>query len=62
VPVLEALEKAARTFGQSAGTAEKLRGLGLDARTECGDAFGRQVQREVQANSQLAKELDLKLE
>jgi tripartite-type tricarboxylate transporter receptor subunit TctC len=61
-PVLEVLEKAARTFGQAAGAAEKLRGLGLDARTECGEAFGRQVRREVQANSQLARELDLKLD
>jgi tripartite-type tricarboxylate transporter receptor subunit TctC len=61
-PVLAALEKAAKSFGQSPGTAEKLQGLGMNAHTECGDAFGKQVQREVQANTQLAKELDLKIE
>lgn len=60
--VLDALEKAARSFAQSPASLEKLRGLGLSAQNVCGTAFRGQMQREVQANSQLAKELDLKLE
>lgn len=61
-PVLAALDKAARSFAQSPAAAEKLAALGLQAHSVCGDAFAQQLQREVQANSQLAKELDLKLE
>jgi tripartite-type tricarboxylate transporter receptor subunit TctC len=60
--VLEALEKAARSFTQAPGATEKLHGLGLNAQNVCGAAFGSQIQREVQANSQLAKELNLKIE
>jgi len=60
--VLEALEKAARSFAQAPASIEKLRGLGLDAQSACGPAFGSQLQREVKANSQLARELNLKLE
>jgi tripartite-type tricarboxylate transporter receptor subunit TctC len=60
--VLEALQKAARSFAQAPGSAEKLHGLGLDAQNVCGTAFGAQLQREVQANSKLAKELNLKLD
>lgn len=60
--VLEALEKAARSFAQAPGSVEKLRGLGMNAQNVCGTAFGSQLQREVQANTQLAKELDLKVE
>jgi tripartite-type tricarboxylate transporter receptor subunit TctC len=61
-PVLAALEKAARSFTQSSAAADKLAALGLQAHSTCGEAFGQQLQREVQANSQLAKELDLKVE
>ncbi|MBC5767872.1 Bug family tripartite tricarboxylate transporter substrate binding protein [Ramlibacter albus] len=60
--VLEALEKAARGFTQSPATVEKLGGLGLNAQNVCAAAFSNQLQREVQANSQLAKELNLKLD
>lgn len=60
--VLDALEKASRAFAQSPATVEKLRGLGLDAGAECGDVFSKQIQREVQVNNQLARELDLKIE
>jgi tripartite-type tricarboxylate transporter receptor subunit TctC len=60
--VLDVLEKAARSFTQAPATIEKFRGLGLDAQNACGAAFGSQMQRDVQANSQLAKELNLKLE
>ncbi|HET8746255.1 MAG TPA: tripartite tricarboxylate transporter substrate binding protein [Ramlibacter sp.] len=62
VGVLEALENAARSFTQTPAAVEKLRGLGLTAQSVCGATFGSQIQREVQANSQLAKELNLKLD
>lgn len=60
--VLQALEKAARTFGQAPASIEKLHGLGLNPQGTCGASFASQLQREVQANTQLAKDLDLKLE
>lgn len=61
-PVLDALEKAARGFTQAPASVEKLRGLGMNAQNLCGSSFGGQLQREVDANSKLAKELNLKLE
>lgn len=60
--VLDALQQAARSFTQAPASIEKLHGLGLNAQNTCGTAFAGQLQREVQANKQLAKELDLKLE
>jgi tripartite-type tricarboxylate transporter receptor subunit TctC len=60
--VLDALEKAARGFAQAPASVEKLGGLGLNAQNVCGAAFATQLQNEVQANSQLAKELNLKLD
>lgn len=60
--VLQALEKAARSFAQTPASLEKLAGLGLNAHNVCGAAFGTQMQREVEANTKLAKELNLKLE
>ena len=46
----------------SAGAAEKLRGLGLDADSTCGKAFTAQVEREVATYTQIARDLDLKAE
>ncbi len=60
--VLDALDKAARSFAQAPASIEKLRGLGLNAQSVCGSAFGSQLQREVQANTALAGELNLKLD
>jgi tripartite-type tricarboxylate transporter receptor subunit TctC len=60
--VLQALEKAARTFVQAPASVEKLHQLGLNAQNVCGAPFGSQLEREVQANTQLAKELNLKLD
>jgi tripartite-type tricarboxylate transporter receptor subunit TctC len=60
--VLEALEKAARSFAQAPASVEKLHGLGLNSQNVCGSAFGAQLQHEVQVNTQLAKELNLKVE
>lgn len=61
-PVLATLEKVAREFAQAPAAAEKLRALGMSAQSTCGAAFLAQVQREVQFNTQLAKDIDLKLE
>jgi tripartite-type tricarboxylate transporter receptor subunit TctC len=60
--VLQALEKAARTFADTPSSVEKLHGLGLNAQNVCGAAFGSQMQREVKVNTQLAKDLNLKIE
>lgn len=60
--VLQAVEQAARSFTQSPEAVEKMRGLGLDMQSVCGAPFGAQIQREVQANTKLARELKLKLE
>lgn len=60
--VLATLEKAARDFAQAPAAVEKLRTLGLAAQSTCGAAFRAQVQREAQFNTQLAKDIDLKLE
>jgi len=59
---VETLEKTARSFSQAPASVEKLRGLGLSSQNVCGPAFAAQIQREIQSNSQLAKELDLKVE
>jgi tripartite-type tricarboxylate transporter receptor subunit TctC len=60
--VLEALDKAARSFAQAPASIEKLRSLGLNAQNVCSTAFGTQLQREALANTALAKELNLKLD
>jgi len=60
--VLQALEQAARSFAQEPGSVDKLHALGLDAQSVCGADFRGQLQREVQANTQLAKDLGLKLD
>lgn len=60
--ILAALEKAARSFTQAPGSTEKLRGLGLNAQNVCGTRFASQLQHEVDTNSRLAKELNLKVE
>ena len=60
--IVAALEKAAQAFAQAPATVDKLRGLGMDARTVCGAPFGTKLQREVQNYSRIARELDLKTE
>lgn len=56
------LTQTARGFVQWPATGDKFRGLGLDAQSTCGADFGLQVHAEVQANTQLAKDLNLKLD
>jgi tripartite-type tricarboxylate transporter receptor subunit TctC len=60
--VLDALAKAARGFAQSASNVDKLKALGLEAQVDCGGSFAGQIQREVQANTQIAKDLNLKID
>ena len=49
-------------FAAAPATAEKLRGLGLQAQSHCGDAFARQLDAEVASATRIARELDLKVE
>jgi tripartite-type tricarboxylate transporter receptor subunit TctC len=60
--VVAALRKAAQDFARAPATVEKLRGLGLDAQSVCGDAFGAQLQREVQDYTRSARTLGLQTE
>ena len=59
-PIAQALERTAADFAKSASAIDKLRGLGLDAESVCGNAFASRVAREVATYSQMAKALDLK--
>ncbi|RYF27419.1 MAG: tripartite tricarboxylate transporter substrate binding protein [Comamonadaceae bacterium] len=59
-PVARQIEKVAREFAASPAAIDKLRGLGLDADSTCGQAFAAQVEREVATYTQIAKDLDLK--
>ena len=59
-PIALALERTAADFAKSASAIDKLRGLGLDAESVCGNAFASRVAREVTTYSQMAKALDLK--
>ena len=59
-PIALALERTAADFAKSASAIDRLRGLGLDAESVCGNAFASRVAREVTTYSQMAKALDLK--
>lgn len=60
--VIATLQKTAQAFVQAPATQEKLKGLGMEAQSVCGSAFGDQLQREVKSYTQLARELDIKAE
>lgn len=59
-PIAQALERTAAEFAKSAPTAEKLRGMGMEPESVCGNAFAGRVAQEVATYSQIAKALDLK--
>jgi len=61
-PIVQALEGAAAAFAKSAATADKLRGLGLEAASLCGAPFAEQVRREAATYTRIARELDLKVD
>ena len=56
----QALERTAADFAKSAPTAEKLRGMGMEPESACGNTFAGRVAQEVATYSQIAKALDLK--
>ena len=58
--IAQALERTAADFAKSPSAAEKLRGMGMEAESVCGNAFATRVAREVTTYSQIAKALDLK--
>ena len=59
-PIVQALEGAATAFARSPATADRLRGLGLEAASLCGAPFAEQVRREAATYTRIARELDLK--
>ncbi len=60
--VLARLRQVSTAFAQAPATQQKLRSLGMEARSTCGDAFGAQLAREVALYGELARALDLKTE
>ncbi len=60
--VIRVLEREAAEFGRSPVMRERLLGAGLEPDTECGPAFAAQVAREIDVNTRLARELNLKAE
>jgi len=58
--VLRTLEREATRFGHAPATRERLLAAGLEPQTVCGDAFTTQVGREIESNTRLARELNLK--
>jgi tripartite-type tricarboxylate transporter receptor subunit TctC len=60
--VMRVLQREATSFGQSAAVRERLLGAGLEPQTLCGEPFTAQLKREVDANTRLARELNLKAE
>ncbi len=60
--VIRVLEREASEFGRSTTVRERLLGAGLEPQTVCGEAFAAQVGREIEANTRLARELNLKAE
>jgi tripartite-type tricarboxylate transporter receptor subunit TctC len=57
-----ALQREARAFAASSAGSERLRGLGMEPRLLCGEAFAKQISQEVDTYSHVARELNLKLE
>lgn len=56
------LEKEARSFGARQDVRERLEAAGMEPHTICGDAFARQIAREITQNIQVAQRLNLKAE
>lgn len=59
---IAALQREARAFAASSSVGERLRGLGMEPRLQCGESFGKQIGQEVDTYGQLARELNLKIE
>lgn len=59
---LRTLTREATEFTRSAAVRERLAGSGLEPAALCGEAFAAQIVREIDANTRLARELNLKAE
>jgi tripartite-type tricarboxylate transporter receptor subunit TctC len=59
---LQVLQREAAEFGRSPLVRERLSNAGLEPQTVCGDAFANQIAREIDTNTRLARELNLKAE
>lgn len=60
--VLRRLHQEASGYGQSPAMKERLQAAGLEPQVTCGDPFAAQVAREIESNTRLARELNLKAE
>jgi tripartite-type tricarboxylate transporter receptor subunit TctC len=60
--VIRVLEREAAEFGRSPAVRERLLGAGLEPEALCGQPFAAQVAREIESNTRLARELNLKAE
>lgn len=59
---LRVLEREATEFGRSASVRDRLLAAGLEPHTVCGEPFAAQIAREIDANTRVARELNLKAE
>jgi tripartite-type tricarboxylate transporter receptor subunit TctC len=59
---LRVLTREAAEFARSAASRERLASAGLEPGGVCGDAFAAQIGREIDANTRIARELNLKVE
>ena len=60
--VLRTIEQVAKQFTEQTATASKLQGLGMEPQLQCREAFGADMDRDIQAYTQLARDLQLKAE
>jgi tripartite-type tricarboxylate transporter receptor subunit TctC len=60
--IVARLTRISGEFSRAPATAEKLRGLGMQAQNTCGGAFAAQLDGEIKAATKTARELDLKLD
>jgi len=59
---LQALTQQAAAFAQSPAVRTRLATAGLEPQATCGPAFAAQIKREIDSNTRLARELNLKAE
>ena len=60
--IVRTLQREATSFAQSPQVRERLLGAGLEPHAACGEPFTAQLRREVDSNTRLARELNLKAE
>ncbi|GAA0760012.1 tripartite tricarboxylate transporter substrate binding protein [Ideonella azotifigens] len=59
---IQVLTREATEFSRSAALRERLAGAGLEPANVCGDAFAAQIAREIDSNTRIAHDLNLKAE